>query len=103
MASWCHFCKFRCSHVYSIGPRAGGLLHRLNQVPPLAEHVSFFFLTKEPQHPLVMPGEQFTDYLPRTEQYWVRLARDDAGPDAKEKRVLKIAHVMAKTFFDDSA
>ncbi|XP_023392422.1 kelch domain-containing protein 4 isoform X1 [Pteropus vampyrus] len=57
----------------------------------------------EPQHPLVMPGEQFTDYLPRTEQYWVRLARDDAGPDAKEKRVLKVAHAMAKTFFDDSA
>lgn len=52
---------------------------------------------------MVMPGEQFTDYLPRTEQYWVRLARDDAGPDSKEKRVLKIAHVMAKTFFDDSA
>ncbi|XP_036896115.1 kelch domain-containing protein 4 [Sturnira hondurensis] len=57
----------------------------------------------EPQHPLVTPGEQFADYLPRTEQYWVRLARDDAGPDAKEKRVLKVAHAMAKAFFDDSA
>lgn len=58
---------------------------------------------KEPQHPLVTPGEQFADYLPRTEQYWVRLARDHAGSEAKEKRVLKVAHAMAKAFFDDSA
>ncbi|XP_015418455.1 PREDICTED: LOW QUALITY PROTEIN: kelch domain-containing protein 4 [Myotis davidii] len=58
---------------------------------------------QEPQHPLVTPGEQFADYLPRTEQYWVRLARDDAGSEAKEKRVLKVAHAMAKAFFDDSA
>lgn len=58
---------------------------------------------KEPQHPLVTPGEQFTDYLSRTEQYWVKLARDDAGSEAKEKRVLKEAHAMAKAFFDDSA
>ncbi|XP_036998262.2 kelch domain-containing protein 4 isoform X2 [Artibeus jamaicensis] len=57
---------------------------------------------EEPQHPLVMPDEQFADYLPRTEEYWVRLARDDAGPDAKEKRVLKVAHATAKAFFDDS-
>lgn len=52
---------------------------------------------------MVMPGEQFEDYLPRTELYWVRLARDDVGPEAKEKRVLKVAHAMAKAFFDDSA
>lgn len=52
---------------------------------------------------MVMPGERFADYLPRTEQYWVRLAQDDAGPDAKEKRVLKVAQAMAKAFFDDSA
>ncbi|XP_023616817.1 kelch domain-containing protein 4 isoform X5 [Myotis lucifugus] len=58
---------------------------------------------QEPQHPLATPGEQFADYLPRTEQYWVRLARDDAGSEAKEKRVLKVAHAMAKAFFDDSA
>ncbi|KAF6288296.1 kelch domain containing 4 [Rhinolophus ferrumequinum] len=57
----------------------------------------------EPQHPLVMPGEQFADYLPRTEQYWVRLAQDGAGPDAKEKKVLKVAQAMAKAFFEDSA
>lgn len=58
---------------------------------------------QEPQHPLVTPGEQFADYLPRTEQYWVKLARDDAGSEAKEKRVLKVAHAMAKAFFEDSA
>lgn len=52
---------------------------------------------------MVTPGEQFADYLPRTEQYWVRLAQDDAGPDAEEKRVLKVAQAMAKAFFDDSA
>ncbi|XP_036296399.1 kelch domain-containing protein 4 isoform X7 [Pipistrellus kuhlii] len=58
---------------------------------------------QEPQHPVVTPGEQFADYLSRTEQYWVKLARDDAGSEAKEKRVLKEAHAMAKAFFDDSA
>nr|KAF6407048.1 kelch domain containing 4 [Molossus molossus] len=57
----------------------------------------------EPQHPVVTPGEQFEDYLPRTELYWVRLARDEVGPEAKEKRVLKVAHAMAKAFFDDPA
>lgn len=59
--------------------------------------------TQEPQHPLVMPGEHFADYLPRTEQYWVRLAQEGAGPDAKEKKVLKVAQAMAKAFFEDSA
>ncbi|KAF5914979.1 hypothetical protein HPG69_016268 [Diceros bicornis minor] len=54
-------------------------------------------------HPLVRPGEQFTDYLPRTEQYWVQLARDDAGPKVQEKTVLRVAHALAKAFFDGSA
>lgn len=52
---------------------------------------------------MVMPGEQFADYLPRTEQHWVRLAQEGAGPDAKEKKVLKVAQAMAKAFFEDSA
>ncbi|XP_057569423.1 kelch domain-containing protein 4 isoform X3 [Hippopotamus amphibius kiboko] len=55
------------------------------------------------QPPSVAPGELFADYLPRTEQYWVKLARDDAGPGAQERRVLKGAQAMAKAFFDDVA
>ncbi|XP_028931232.1 kelch domain-containing protein 4 isoform X1 [Ornithorhynchus anatinus] len=57
---------------------------------------------EEEQHPSVEPDEKFTDYLPRTEQYWVKLAQSNMGPDAKEKKVLKVAHAMAKTFFDSS-
>ncbi|XP_004437096.1 PREDICTED: kelch domain-containing protein 4 [Ceratotherium simum simum] len=57
----------------------------------------------EQHHPLVRPAEQFTDYLPRTEQYWVQLARDDAGPKVQEKTVLRVAHALAKAFFDGSA
>nr|XP_045015433.1 kelch domain-containing protein 4 isoform X1 [Jaculus jaculus] len=57
---------------------------------------------EDPQHPEVAPGEQYADYLLRTEQHWLKLARDHVGPDMKEKRVLKVAQTMAKTFFDDS-
>ncbi|XP_070356393.1 kelch domain-containing protein 4 isoform X1 [Equus asinus] len=57
----------------------------------------------EQHHPLVRPGEQFADYLPRTEQYWVQLARDAAGPGAQEKSVLRAAHATASAFFDDLA
>ncbi|KAM5262628.1 kelch domain-containing protein 4 [Ctenodactylus gundi] len=57
---------------------------------------------EEPQHPEVAHGEEYVDYLPRTEQYWIKLARDNMGPDAKEKKVLHVARAMAKTFFDDS-
>lgn len=48
----------------------------------------------------MVPGERFADYLPRTEPHWVKLARDNTGPDAKEKKVLRVAQAMAKTFFD---
>uniref|UniRef100_A0A480LXW2 Kelch domain-containing protein 4 isoform X2 n=1 Tax=Sus scrofa TaxID=9823 RepID=A0A480LXW2_PIG len=54
-------------------------------------------------HPSVMPGEPFVDYLPRTEQYWVKLAREAAAPGAQEKRVLRSAQAMAKAFFEASA
>lgn len=48
------------------------------------------------------PGEQFAEYLCRTEQHWLKLARNHMGPDAKEKKVFKVAQAMAKTFFDDA-
>ncbi|XP_029463892.1 kelch domain-containing protein 4 [Rhinatrema bivittatum] len=53
---------------------------------------------EEDQHPPVQPGEKYTDYLLRTEAYWLRLARGNMGSDAKEKKVLKVAHAMAKAF-----
>ncbi|CAH7051553.1 Klhdc4 [Phodopus roborovskii] len=56
----------------------------------------------DPQHPEMAPGEQYEEYLSRTEQYWLKLARNHMGPDAKEKKVLKVAHAMAKTFIDDA-
>ncbi|XP_073411020.1 kelch domain-containing protein 4 [Dendrobates tinctorius] len=52
------------------------------------------------QHPPVEPQEKYTDYLPRTESHWIRIARNNLGPDTKEKKVLKVAHAMAKTFYD---
>ena len=65
--------------------------------------MSFFLLgSKDPQHPEVAPGEQYEEYLSRTEQYWLKLARNHMGPDAKEKKVLKVAHAMAKAFIDDA-
>lgn len=48
------------------------------------------------------PGEQYVHYLPRTKQHWLKLARNNLGPDAKEKKVLKVAQAMAETFVDDS-
>ncbi|XP_051787420.1 kelch domain-containing protein 4 [Erpetoichthys calabaricus] len=51
-------------------------------------------------HPPVESGEQYSDYLNRTEQYWIKLAQVKMGPDAKEKKVLKVAHAMTKMFYD---
>ncbi|XP_053934854.1 kelch domain-containing protein 4 isoform X4 [Cuculus canorus] len=56
----------------------------------------------EEQHPSVQPDEKPADYLSRTEQYWIKLARSNMGPDAKEKKVVKVAHAMAKTFYEGS-
>ncbi|KAG8562527.1 hypothetical protein GDO81_015710 [Engystomops pustulosus] len=54
----------------------------------------------EEEHPTVEPNEKYSDYLPRTEQHWIQLARANMGPEAKEKKVLKVAHAMAKTFYE---
>ncbi|XP_043083127.1 kelch domain-containing protein 4 isoform X2 [Puntigrus tetrazona] len=52
-------------------------------------------------HPPVKPGEALVDYQTRTEKYWLGLARANMGPDAKEKKVQKVGHAMAKVFFED--
>ncbi|KAG9463845.1 hypothetical protein GDO78_020957 [Eleutherodactylus coqui] len=54
----------------------------------------------EEQHPPLEPHENYAEYLSRTEQHWIRLARANMGPEAKEKKVLKVAHAMAKTFYE---
>ncbi|XP_053304283.1 kelch domain-containing protein 4 [Spea bombifrons] len=54
----------------------------------------------EEEHPPVQPHEKYSDYLPRTEEYWIKLARANMGPEAKEKKVVKVAHAMAKTFYE---
>lgn len=49
----------------------------------------------------MQPGEAQAQYLARTEQYWLGLARSHMGPEAKDKKVLKVAQAMAKTFYED--
>ncbi|XP_069072936.1 kelch domain-containing protein 4 isoform X1 [Pleurodeles waltl] len=56
---------------------------------------------EDEEHPLVQPGEKYKDYVARTEKYWIQLARSNMGPDAKEKKVLKVAHAMAQTFYEE--
>lgn len=46
-------------------------------------------------------GETVTDYQIRTEQYWINVARANMGPDAKDKKVAKVAVAMAKVFYED--
>ncbi|XP_053127554.1 kelch domain-containing protein 4 isoform X1 [Hemicordylus capensis] len=58
---------------------------------------------EEEEHPAVQPDEKYPDYLSRTEQYWVKLARRNMGPDAKEKKTVKVGHAMAKAFYEGSA
>ncbi|XP_038662452.1 kelch domain-containing protein 4 isoform X1 [Scyliorhinus canicula] len=53
-------------------------------------------------HPPVQPAEPYSEYMSRTESYWIQLARDNMGQDAKEKKTLKVAQAMAKTFYDDT-
>ncbi|XP_072291153.1 kelch domain-containing protein 4 isoform X2 [Eucyclogobius newberryi] len=55
----------------------------------------------EDEHPTVQEGETVTDYQARTEQYWISLARANMGPEAKDKRVAKVAIAMAKVFYED--
>lgn len=46
-------------------------------------------------------GETVTDYQGRTETYWMGLARTKMGPEAKDKKVAKVALAMAKVFYED--
>ncbi|NXH22130.1 KLDC4 protein, partial [Bucco capensis] len=57
---------------------------------------------EEQQHPSVQPAEKQPAYVARTEQYWIQVARSNMGLEAKEKKVLKVAHAMAKTFYEES-
>ncbi|XP_062856379.1 kelch domain-containing protein 4 [Trichomycterus rosablanca] len=57
---------------------------------------------EEDKHPAVKSGESLSDYQGRTETYWQGLARANMGPDAKEKKVQKVAVAMAKVFYEDS-
>ncbi|KAL8195048.1 UNVERIFIED_CONTAM: kelch domain containing 4, partial [Gekko kuhli] len=57
----------------------------------------------EDEHPALQDDEKYEDYLSRTEQYWVKLARRHLGPDAKEKKAVKVGRAMAKTFYEGSA
>ncbi|XP_004069791.1 kelch domain-containing protein 4 isoform X1 [Oryzias latipes] len=56
---------------------------------------------EEEEHPSVQEGETVTDYQIRTEQYWIGIARSNMGPDAKDKKVAKVALAMAKVFYED--
>ncbi|XP_068169950.1 kelch domain-containing protein 4 isoform X2 [Antennarius striatus] len=56
---------------------------------------------EEEDHPAVQEGETLTGYQSRTEQYWIGLARSNMGPDAKDKKVAKVAVAMAKVFYED--
>ncbi|NXS30272.1 KLDC4 protein, partial [Pomatostomus ruficeps] len=56
---------------------------------------------EEQQHPPVQPGESQPHYVARTEQHWLGVARGHMGPEAKDKKVLKVAQAMARTFYED--
>ncbi|XP_059848997.1 kelch domain-containing protein 4 isoform X2 [Hypanus sabinus] len=56
---------------------------------------------EEDDHPAVQPQESYSEYLSRTETYWIKLAKDNMGQNAKEKKILKVAQAMAKTFYDN--
>ncbi|XP_013867670.1 kelch domain-containing protein 4 isoform X2 [Austrofundulus limnaeus] len=56
---------------------------------------------EEEEHPAVQEGETLTDYQTRTELYWIELARSNMGPDAKERKVAKVALAMAQVFYED--
>ncbi|MGH0115198.1 UNVERIFIED_CONTAM: hypothetical protein FKN15_070718 [Acipenser sinensis] len=55
---------------------------------------------EENDHPPVKPGEEYADYLSRTEEYWVKVSRANMGSEAKEKKVVKVARAMAKVLYD---
>ncbi|KAM7002069.1 kelch domain-containing protein 4 [Tautogolabrus adspersus] len=55
----------------------------------------------EEDHPEVKKEETVTEYQIRTEGYWIGVARANMGPDAKDKKVAKVALAMAKVFYED--
>ncbi|XP_072554489.1 kelch domain-containing protein 4 isoform X1 [Paramormyrops kingsleyae] len=55
----------------------------------------------EEEHPLVKSGETLADFQTRTEAYWLHLARANMGPDAKDKKVLKVGQAMAKVSYEE--
>ncbi|KAJ8247453.1 hypothetical protein GJAV_G00246560 [Gymnothorax javanicus] len=57
----------------------------------------------EAEHPPLKPGEDLADYQSRTEQYWFKLARENMGPEAKDKKVTKVGLAMAKVFYEEQA
>lgn len=57
--------------------------------------------SEEDEHPAVQEGEELSEYQSRTQQYWIGLARSNMGPDAKDKKVAKVALAMAKVFYED--
>ncbi|KAL2093671.1 hypothetical protein ACEWY4_010983 [Coilia grayii] len=56
---------------------------------------------EEDEHPAVQAGEALEAYQRRTEAYWVKLARANMGPDAKDKKVQKVGVAMAKVFYEE--
>ncbi|RXN13535.1 kelch domain-containing 4 [Labeo rohita] len=81
--------QFTLADLYSLD------LHKMDLWDVLVE------MDPNADHPPVKPGEALADYQTRTEKYWVGLARANMGPDAKEKKVQKVGHAMAKVFFED--
>lgn len=66
-----------------------------------SQHLSLPTMSDEEEHPAVQEGETVTDYQSRTESYWMGLARTNMGPEAKDKKVAKVALAMAKVFYED--
>lgn len=85
-------------------------LHALQDTFKKCLHINVFcffselwpdLFSDEDEHPTVQKGEAVTEYQTRTEQYWITLARSNMGPDAKDKKVAKVALAMAKVFYED--
>lgn len=68
---------------------------------PRSHHLLSPPISDEEAHPAVQEGETVTDYQSRTESYWMGLARTNMGPEAKDKKVAKVALAMSKVFYED--
>ena len=60
-----------------------------------------FVCVAEGDHPCVQAGESLEEYQCRTESYWVKQARANMGPEAKDKKVQKVGVAMAKVFYEE--